>query len=75
MPPLMPPWTLIQNTPDPNITHGFFDGASIDNPGINGTGRWLLFPNFTKSFFKLGIGHTTNNREELLAASTLLDIA
>ena len=45
----------------------FFDGASKGNPGISSVG-WVIYSHdgLTKDSFSWGLGHNSNNQEEIL---------
>lgn len=58
-----PPSVLLHPDHDP----------SQDNPGLRDAGGCILLTNLEQITFKLGLGIATDNKTELLAASTLLD--
>lgn len=66
------PHALISPNRNNRMSLSQFNGAARGNPGQSSTGRWLHLPYSSKIRFKLGLGLGSENRAELLVASTLL---
>ena len=51
----------------------YTDGAARGNPGPGGAGVVIVFPDGRRRRLSRPLGHTTNNRAELLAVRLALD--